>query len=248
LKAEGKLGEERIVPTWVSTHLTDAQKKDATEYEPGYLVQFHQNAKGFKKGFRLIVGEEAAVPTELAERFEVYRPTQLALSAGDRIRVTTGGTTKDGKHRLSTGTLLTVQGFNKRGDIVVDHGWVIDKDWGHFTHGYATTSHASEGATVDKVLVGISSQSLPATNERTAYVALTRGREKVMIFTDDRIELLKAASRQDDPMSATDLNDSAEGDARLRNGQQMQQEQARRLRALRQQLNLHDRDGPERGR
>lgn len=246
LKAKGKLGKERIVPTWVSTHLTDAQKKDATEYEPGYLVQFHQNAKGFKKGFRLIVGEEATVPTELAERFEVYRPTQLALAAGDRIRVTTGGTTKDGKHRLSTGTLLTVQGFNKRGDIVVDHGWVIDKEWGHFTHGYATTSHASEGATVDKVFVGISSQSLPATNERTAYVALTRGREKVIVFTDDRIELLKAASRQDDPMSATDLNDSAEGDARLRNGQTQQQEHARRLRVVQQQ-NLHDqhRTGPE---
>lgn len=247
LKAKGKLGKERIVPTWVSTHLTDAQKKDATQYEPGYLVQFHQNAKGFKKGSRLIVGEEAAVPTELAERFEVYRPTQLALASGDRIRVTTGGTTKDGKHRLSTGTLLTVQGFNRRGDIIINHGWVIDKDWGHFTHGYATTSHASEGATVDNVFVGISSQSLPATNERTAYVALTRGREKAVIFTDDRVELLKAASRQDDPMSATDLNDSAEGDVRLRNGQQKQQEQARRQRAVRQEQNLHDqhRTGPE---
>jgi conjugative relaxase-like TrwC/TraI family protein len=250
LKAKGKLGKERIVSTWVSTLLTDAEKKDVTQYEPGYLVQFHQNAKGFKKGFRLIVEHEADVPTAQAERFEVYRPTQLALSAGDRIRVTTGGTTKDGKHRLNTGTLLTVQGFNRRGDIIVDHGWVIDKDWGHFTHGYAVTSHASEGATVDKVFVGISSQSLPATNERTAYVALTRGREKVVVFTDDRIELLKAASRQDDPMSATDLNDSAEGDARLRNGQTKQQEHARRPTVVRQQQNLHDqhRTGPEHGR
>ena len=40
LKADGRLGKERIVNAWVANHLTDAQKSDATEYEPGYLVQF----------------------------------------------------------------------------------------------------------------------------------------------------------------------------------------------------------------
>ena len=74
LKAQGKLGEERIVKAWVPTHLTDAQKADATQYEPGDLLQFHQNAPGYKKGSRLIVGEGVKPPTELANRFEVYRP------------------------------------------------------------------------------------------------------------------------------------------------------------------------------
>ncbi len=34
---------------------------------------------------------------------------------------------------------------------------------------------------------------------------MTRGREKVEIFTDDKEELLSAMTRQDDPMSATEL-------------------------------------------
>lgn len=216
LKSGGKLGKERAVAVWVPTHLTDAEKADPTQYEPGTLVQFHQNAKGYTKGSRLIVGEEAEPPTELAKRFEVYRPAPLALAAGDRIRVTAGGTTKDGKHRLSNGTLFTVQGFNRRGDIIVDHGWVIDRDFGHLTHGYALTSHASQGVTVDKVFVGISSQSLPATDQRTAYVALTRGKEQAVIFTDDRKELLRAVSRADDPISATELNGTAEQKPGLR--------------------------------
>jgi len=205
LKVQGKLGKERIVTAWVPTHLTDAQKADLTEYEPGDLLQFHQNAKGYTKGARLLVGEGVSVPTELAKRFEVYRPVQLALAVGDRVRITTGGKTKDDKHRLTNGSLLTVEGFNKRGDIIVDGGWVIDKDWGHISHGYCVTSHASQGDTVDKVFVAISSQSLPATNQRTAYVALTRGKEQAVVFTDDRKELLKAISRPDDPMSATEL-------------------------------------------
>jgi hypothetical protein len=36
-------------------------------------------------------------------------------------------------------------GFTRRGDIIVDHGWVIDRDFGHLTHGYVLTSHASQG-------------------------------------------------------------------------------------------------------
>ena len=159
-----------------------------------------------KKGSRLIVGDRVKLPTELAQRFEVYRPVQLALAVGDRVRVTAGGKTKDGKHRLSNGSLLTVQGFTKRGDIIVNHGWVIDRDFGHLTHGYAITTHASQGVTVDKVFIGMSSESFPATNRATGYVAVTRGREQVQIFTDDKKSCCKAISRPDDPMSATELS------------------------------------------
>jgi conjugative relaxase-like TrwC/TraI family protein len=205
LKARGTLEDERIVTAWVPAHLTDAQKSDATEYSPGDLLQFQQNAKGFKKGSRLIVSEGKTPPIELANRFEVYRPAELALSVGDRVRITAGGKTRDGKHRLSNGSLMTVQGFTKKGDIIVDHGWVIDRRFGHLTHGYVVTSYASQGVTVDKVFVGLSSESLPATNQRTAYVALTRGKEQAQIFTDDRYELLRAMKRLDNPMSATEL-------------------------------------------
>lgn len=216
LKAQGKLRNERIVAAWVPAHLTDAQKADVTEYEPGDLVQFHQNAAGYEKGSRLVVGEGVDVPTELAKRFEVYRATQLALAAGDRIRVTAGGSTKDGK-RFSNGTLFTVQGFTKRGDVVVGEDRVIDRDFGHVTHGYTLTSHASQGLSVDKVFVAMSSESLPATDQRSGYVAWTRGKEQVQIFTDDREELLRAISRADEPLSATQL--SEQDNPGLRNGQ-----------------------------
>jgi len=208
LKAQGRLSKEGIINALVPLHLTDPQKADATEYESGYLVQFQQNAKGYVKGTRLVMGEGVKPPVDLASRFEVYKPVPLAVAAGDRLRITAGGKTKDGKHRLANGTLFTVEGFTKQGDLVVDHGWVIDRDFGHLTHGYVTTSHASQGDTVDKVFVSVASESLPATNQRTAYVALTRGKEQAVIFTDDRMALLKAASKDDDPLSATELQEA----------------------------------------
>lgn len=204
-KAEGELSGEQVITTYVASHLTDAQKADAAEYEPGNLIQFHQNAKGYKKGTRLVVDDTTMPPVELASRFEVYRSRPLALAPGDRIRITAGGTTRDGKHRLSNGSLFTVEGFTADGHIKVNNGWVIDRDFGHLTHGYVTTSHASQGMTVNKVFVAIDSESMKATDQRTAYVAITRGKEQAMVFTDDHLALLKAASRADKALSATDL-------------------------------------------
>ncbi len=205
LKEQGMLEGERQLPVWVPAHLTAPQKADLTNYDPGDLLQFHQNAPGHKNGSRLTVTDESPPPVEHAARFEVYRPATLEVAVGDRVRVTTGGKTKEGKHRLNNGTLLTVQGFTPRGDVIVDHGWVIDREFGHLAHGYCTTSVASQGKTVDKVFIGMSAQSFPATNQRTGYVSVTRGREQVVLFTDDKYALLKAVQKPDSPMSAMEL-------------------------------------------
>lgn len=213
MKEQGALTNERIVASWASAKLTEAQRTDATEYNAGDMVQFQQNAKGFTKGTRIIVSDGVLPPLDMAKRFELYRPQPIALAAGDRIRITAGGKSKDGKHGLSTGALFTVEGFTRHGDIVVDHGWVIDREFGHIAHGYTVTSHASQGKTVDKVIVAISSQSLPATDQRTAYVAVTRGKEQALVFTDNHDELLFAVQRSGNAMSAMELAELGKPDA-----------------------------------
>ena len=106
------------------------------------------------------MGDGVVPPTDLADRFEVYRPAQLALAVGDRVRITAGGKTKDGKHAEQRLAVHRARDLTARGDIIVDGGWVIDRDFGHLTHGYVVTSHASQGATVDKVFVGMSQRIL----------------------------------------------------------------------------------------
>ena len=205
LKADGKLGAERTFATWVPSRLTDPQKADAVNIDPGDMLQFHENVPGHVKGSRLVVGEGTKLPLQTPDRFEVYRPSQLSLAANDRIRITVNGKTKDSKHRLNNGDLFTVKGFTPQGDIIVSNGWVIAKDFGHLDHGYAVTSHAAQGKTVDKIFVGVSSQSFGASNQRSAYVSLTRGRMQAVVFTDNKEELLKAMQRPDQPISATEF-------------------------------------------
>jgi conjugative relaxase-like TrwC/TraI family protein len=209
-----RLGEEKVVDVWVPTHLTEAQRRDAANYESGYLLQFHQNAPGHKSGSRLVVGEGEKLPLAYADRFEVYRPAKLALAERDRVRVTSNGKTKDGKHKLKSGALYTVEGFDAQGRPIIDHGWVVDN--GFLSHGYAVTADASQGRTVDKVFVGLADESMKATNRRRWYVALTRGKELAHVFTDSKEELLQAIQRPDEKLSATELAELARPKAKLR--------------------------------
>ncbi|HVS34970.1 MAG TPA: MobF family relaxase [Gemmataceae bacterium] len=204
LAAKGQLGEEREFLAWRPLHLTQAERGEAASYAAGDMLQFHQNAKGFKNGERLLVGDQP-LPLDQAGRFQVYRPEAMRLALGDRLRVTAGGKTADGRHRLNNGALYTVRGFTPGGDLVVDNGWVIGKDFGHIAYGYVVTSHASQGKTVDKVLIGQSQQSLPASDRQQLYVSVSRGREQAVIFTDDKKALREAASRDRERLTATEV-------------------------------------------
>lgn len=227
LKQDGKLGEERTLPVWIPSYLTDPEKADATQYEPGDMLQWHQNSPGHVSGSRLRVEEGAALPLDHSERFEVFRPSELPLAVHDRIRITKNGQTKDGKHALKNGMLVTLDGYTKQGDLIVNKNWIISKDWGHIAHGYCVTSHHAEGRSVDKVFAAMSSESFGATNQRTAYVAWTRGKEQAVVFTDSKEALQRAIERPDQPISAVEF---AEESGTPKRGERLKAQFDQRLR------------------
>lgn len=196
--------EAREFTQLVPASLTLGQRLDPTSYQSGDVLVFHQNAKGFRKGQRLIVGRDR-LPLEQAKRFTVYRQKQFEVSPGDRLRITKNGTTTIGEHRLNNGDLFTVNRFTPDGDLELDNGWVVSKDYGHVSYGLVVTSHASQGKTVDRVLLGQSAESFPASSREQFYVSASRGREQVLVFTDNKEELLDAVSHSDERLSGTEL-------------------------------------------
>ena len=121
------------------------------------------------------------------------------------VRITQNGLSTDGKHRLNNGALYRIKSFDAEGNIVLDNGWHVGRDFGHLAYGYVVTSHSSQGKTIDRVFVGQSSESFPASSREQFYVSASRAKERVTIYTDDKHELLDAVSRSDERLSATEL-------------------------------------------
>ncbi|MCB9918596.1 MAG: relaxase domain-containing protein [Planctomycetes bacterium] len=205
LKAMGRLGEdERVIPVLRPVNLTEAERSDPANFEAADVLVFHQNAKGITKGERLEFGK-GDFPGKEAAKFQLFRRDELVLAPGDMVRITRNGKTADGKHRLNNGALYAVRGFDGDGNLELANGWTVGRDYGHLAQGYCVTSYASQGKTVAKVFIGLSAPSYPATSREGAYVAASRGRQQAVFYTDSKAELLEAASRSDDRVSATQM-------------------------------------------
>jgi hypothetical protein len=84
-------------------------------------------------------------------------------------------------------------------------GRVIPENYRTFTHGYAVTSHAAQGKTVDEVLVVASSRSIPAVSQEQFYVSISRGRERCQIFTDDTERLRSHVTHSSERLAAVEV-------------------------------------------
>ena len=207
LRQAGKLGtEDHEFTRLVQVDASEAERSQATTYRPGDVIQFHQNAKGgFTKGDRLTVTDPATVPVEHAGKFSLYRPEKISLAAGDRIRFTGNVKTLDGEHTLKNGMAHTVSEMMPGGSIRLDNGWRVGADAGHFRHGFVETSFGSQGRTVQRVILGMASSSIPAMNMEQLYVSASRAKEWVRLYTDDKADIRDAVKRSSQKLAALDL-------------------------------------------
>ena len=154
-------------------------------------------------------GSQASLPLDHAERFNVYDTRHLHVAEGERVRITANGYgRKEGREkpkRLNNGDIFTVKKFTKEGDIELDNGTVLPKNFGHIAHGYVDTSHASQGKTVDRVFISEGTESLRAANRAQRYVSVSRGRESVKVYTDDKDALKEAVQKNPERMSVSEM-------------------------------------------
>jgi conjugative relaxase-like TrwC/TraI family protein len=201
LKISGRLaGDEKEFSVFDSLSWTEAQKRDARQYRPGMAIHFHRRGLGFEKGetVQVVAVENDALKVQRADGSENLFPLgagiacdvgekrKLKVAAGDKLLLQANTAGK----RFINGELVEVRAIQGDSVLLAD-GRVIPADYRTFTHGYAITSHAAQGKTVDEVLLVASSRSLPAINQEQFYVSISRGRERCHVFTDDS-ELLRS--------------------------------------------------------
>jgi hypothetical protein len=217
LKSSGRLAlEENEFQVFDSLSWTEAQKRDARQYRPGMAIHFHRRGHGFEKGetVAVVAVENDSLKVQRSDGTETFFPLgqgfalcdvgekrKLKVAAGDKLLLQANAVAVR-KHFVN-GELVEVKAV--QGDsILLADGRVIPADYRTFTHGYAVTSHAAQGKTVDEVLLVASSRSLPAINQEQFYVSISRGRERCQIFTDDSDLLRSHVTRSSARLAAVE--------------------------------------------
>ena len=74
----------------------------------------------------------------------------------------------------------------------------------HLDHGYAMTSHSSQGQTAERVLIHVDTElgAKDLLNSRMAYVSVSRGAYDAQLFTNDREKLPTALGHDPSKRSA----------------------------------------------
>jgi conjugative relaxase-like TrwC/TraI family protein len=217
LKAQKLIGEtETTVIALERVDLTDAQKRDKRFYQADSVLVFSRNICGFKAGDtgklqgvtdKHLLVESAnrirPVPFKDLERITVCQPKELLLSVGDRLQLKANDKSQDGR-KLANGELVAVKEIHADGRIALDDGRVLPKRYRQFVRGYAVTSYAAQGKTVDYILFSDSAVKA-ATNQNQWYVTISRGRKGVKIFTADKIQLRENVARSGERTLALDM-------------------------------------------
>jgi len=215
LKAGGVVGQQdEAVTVFDSLSWTTAQKKNARQYEPGQSLRFVRQTKHFDRGETVEV--VAAVQNDLRVRrangqevlfkmgagsasFDVGEARELKVAAGDWLLLQAN----HGKEFIN-GERVQVREI-QNGRIGLADGRVLPSTFNTFTHGYAVTSHSSQGKTVDDVLLVASSRSFAAVNREQFYVSISRGRERCHVFTDDADLLARRVTDSHERKAAVEL-------------------------------------------
>ena len=154
-------------------------------------------------------GEQATYDPSRLRGISAYREIEREFAVGDRLQFTAPN--KD--LGVANRDLGTIQQIGEAGKITVRMDGDKEKtvmfdpaEMRHFDHGYAVTSHSSQGLTSDRVLVNMDTNVHPELiNTRFAYVSVSRASQDAQIYTNDAATLTESLSRDVSKASAIDF-------------------------------------------
>ncbi len=206
--------EEHSVPTLVPRQeMTGADRSWAQQYQVDDILRYSRSSRetGIAKGEhtrvkgidaqnnRLTVlrvdGSETTYDPRRQMGVSVYREQEKAFSVGDRIQFTA----PNQELKIANRELGTVENIVPDGAmrLKLDSGRSINFEpqrHPHLDHGYAVTSHSSQGQTAERVLIHVDTElaAKDLLNSRMAYVSVSRGQWDAQIFTNNREKLPQA--------------------------------------------------------
>jgi conjugative relaxase-like TrwC/TraI family protein len=185
--------------------MTGAERAWASHYEINDMVRYARGSKGagieagsygtviaIHSSTNLLTvekasGELATYDPRRLTGVSVYREVAHEFSVGDRIQFTA----PDKSLGLANRDLAVIEAIHPDGRLAtrLDNNRQIKfnpTEHRHFDHGYAVTSHSSQGLTAERVLIHADTGIHPdLLNSRFGYVSISRASHEAILFTND---------------------------------------------------------------
>jgi ATP-dependent exoDNAse (exonuclease V) alpha subunit len=219
-KAGALTGPAVTMQSLVNKGLTRAEARNPDSYEKGDVVRFTRDFadKGVSRGeaYRVerIDPAKAAITLKSesgrdvdwrlrqwgAGHSQTFVPQSLELKAGDSIRFTQNDRDANRINGLQ-GEVLAIDEASRTATVQVARGQTqtlnLDKARDqHIAHAYVETAFAAQGRTADHVMIHADSRATNLIDQKSFYVGVSRARESVAIFTNDRAKLVSAISER----------------------------------------------------
>jgi conjugative relaxase-like TrwC/TraI family protein len=228
LKANGSLApEDHTFRVLVQRQdMTGAERSWASHYEINDVVRYARGSKAVgieAAAYASVVainpsanqltvekatGELATYDPRRLTGVSVYQEIQREFSVGDRIQFTA----PDKSLGVANRDMAAIEAIHPDGRLSVrlDNNRRIEfnpNEHRHLDHGYAVTSHSSQGLTTERVLVHADTSVHPdLLNSRFAYVSISRASHEATLFTDDLAKLGPQLGAEVSKTSAVEIN------------------------------------------
>jgi conjugative relaxase-like TrwC/TraI family protein len=204
--------------------MTGADREWASRYEPGDVLHYTRGSKehGIEpRSYARVVntnpkdnlvtvqkqdGQQVTYDPSRLRGIAAYREIEREFATGDKIQFTA----PQRDLQVANRDLGTIQNIGDDGKISVRMDGAKDRivrfDAGqmrHLDHGYAVTSHSSQGLTSERVLVNMDTEVHPELmSNRFAYVSVSRASHDAQIYTNNAASLTASLSRDVSKASA----------------------------------------------
>ena len=224
LKDQGKLaGPEHTFTVRESKHLSPVDKHFAENYQAGDIVISNQHHIIGRAGTEAKVissdqqshsltvqrkdGKEHSIDLkEQGQHLSAYIEKQGQFMAGDKLVLLKN----DRGLVVQNGHTGIIQSIEQDGKMVIgmesgkDLKINVNTQYNYIDHGYAVTAYKSQGQTSQHVIYHADTSKEPTYNE--AYVAVSRGKNDMSIYTNDKSELRDQMANEQVKTSTLDNN------------------------------------------
>ena len=205
--------------------MTGADRTWAARYNAGDILQYTAGSKahGIGRGSFAAVqsidprtntlavslenGSTASYDPRRLRGVNVFREAERAFAPGDRVQFTAPNRDLGVANRdLGTVIALEESKMTLRMDGKAARTVTFDsREFRQFDHGYAVTSHSSQGLTAGRVLAHIDTESSRnLINNRLAYVSISRASDDARIYTNNAADLGERLSSEVTKSAAVD--------------------------------------------